>query len=216
MIKSANGVNESKPNTEAEMNPRLIVIDGKTYNSVNEMPPEVRRQYEEAMRNVSRDRMNAPTSGQVGGMTDANMNGLPDALEDLANSQGSFNTAMNSASIVVNGQTYTSIDQLPPEARAQYEQAMGALDANRNGIPDFLEGFINVPAQAGARPSVDADIAAPEHLQSRAHAQHKPKYASQTIEPESSGNWLMLLAGFVFLGVCFIASAAGVWYFFFR
>lgn len=198
------------------MNPRLIVIDGKTYNNINEMPPEVRRQYDEAMRNVSRDRMNAPAPGNVGGMADANLNGIPDALENPANMQASVNTMMNSASLVVDGQTYTSIDQLPPEARAQYEQVMGTLDANRNGIPDFLEGFINVPAQTGSRPSVDADIAAPGHLQSRAHAQHKPKYGSQTIEPESSGNWLMLLAGVVFLGLCFIASAAGIWYFFFR
>lgn len=198
------------------MNPRFIVIDGKTYNNINEMPPEVRKQYDEAMRNMNRDRMNAPASGNVDGMSDNNMNGIPDVLEGMGTMQSSMNMLMNSASIVMDGQTYNSIDQLPPEARAQYEQAMGALDANRNGVPDFLEGFINLSAQAVNRAPANSDIAAPGHLQSSSHAQHKPKYASQTIEPESSGNWLMLLAGIVFLGLCFIVSAAGVWYFFFR
>ena len=31
------------------MNPKLIVIDGKTYNSVDEMPEDIRKQYEQAM-----------------------------------------------------------------------------------------------------------------------------------------------------------------------
>ena len=30
---------------EAAMNPKLIVINGKTYNSVDEMPEDVRKQY---------------------------------------------------------------------------------------------------------------------------------------------------------------------------
>lgn len=41
--------------------------------------------------------------------------------------------------IVINGQTYSSVDEMPPEVRAQYEQAMSvALAAtNRDGILDF-------------------------------------------------------------------------------
>jgi hypothetical protein len=31
------------------MNPKLIVINGKTYNSVDEMPEDVRKQYEGAL-----------------------------------------------------------------------------------------------------------------------------------------------------------------------
>jgi hypothetical protein len=30
------------------MNPKIIVIDGKTYNSVEEMPADVRQKYEQA------------------------------------------------------------------------------------------------------------------------------------------------------------------------
>lgn len=44
--------------------------------------------------------------------------------------------------IVVNGQSYSSIDEMPPEVRAQYEQAMSlALAATeREGILDFSRG----------------------------------------------------------------------------
>jgi hypothetical protein len=51
-------------------------------------------------------------------------------------------------SITVNGQTYSSIEEMPPEVRRQYEFAMGLLaDKDGNGIPDVLEGR-DVPVQA--------------------------------------------------------------------
>lgn len=49
-------------------------------------------------------------------------------------------TALGAPSkIVINGQAYSSVDDMPPEVRAQYEQAMSvALAAtNRDGILDF-------------------------------------------------------------------------------
>ena len=47
------------------MNPKMIVIDGKTYKSVEEMPPDVRQKYERAMQSLG----------------DANGNRTPDAFE---------------------------------------------------------------------------------------------------------------------------------------
>ena len=45
--------------------------------------------------------------------------------------------------ITVNGQTYNSVEEMPPEVRQQYEKAMGMLaDKNNNGVPDVLEGSI--------------------------------------------------------------------------
>ena len=41
----------------------------------------------------------------------------------------------------------TAWQDLPPDVRARYEPAMGKLDANKNGMPDFLEGMINTPIQ---------------------------------------------------------------------
>src|SRR5688572_25963010 len=49
-------------------------------------------------------------------------------------------TALGAPSkIVINGQVYSSIDDMPPEVRAQYEQAMSVALAstNRDGILDF-------------------------------------------------------------------------------
>jgi len=47
---------------------------------------------------------------------------------------------MNSK-ITINGREYESVDQMPPEARRAYEQAMSALaDRDGNGVPDILEG----------------------------------------------------------------------------
>lgn len=43
--------------------------------------------------------------------------------------------------ITVNGQTYASVEKMPPDVRRQYELAMGLLaDKDGNGIPDILEG----------------------------------------------------------------------------
>src|SRR5256885_10670691 len=45
--------------------------------------------------------------------------------------------------ITVNGQTYKSVEEMPPDVRQQYEKAMGMMaDRNNNGIPDALEGVL--------------------------------------------------------------------------
>src|SRR5215470_10817720 len=119
------------------MNPRRIVIDGKIYNSVDEMPADVRQRYEQALSSLK----------------DQNGNGVPDILENnnrLAdnNSDGIPDIAENplgspivkaALKIMMNGREFHSIDDLPPEVRAKYEQAMSKLDTNHNGIPDILE-----------------------------------------------------------------------------
>lgn len=44
--------------------------------------------------------------------------------------------------IVFNGKEYSSLEKMPPEVRQAYDQAMAAVlaDADRNGLPDILEG----------------------------------------------------------------------------
>ena len=43
--------------------------------------------------------------------------------------------------IVINGHEYDGLDQMPPNVRQQYLQLVGSLgDADRNGVPDVLEG----------------------------------------------------------------------------
>jgi len=173
------------------MNQRLIVIDGKTYKSVNEMPEDVRRNYESAMRNL-----------------DANSNGMPDAFENMAAPQSSTANIINAAKVIVNGQIYDNLDQLPPEIRAKYEQAMGAMDANKNGIPDFVEGML------GASSNQTKNVASSFGTVNPPRSQPMP--VGPTIEPESSGGWMLALAGILLVGLCLVVAAAGVWYFFFR
>ena len=66
------------------MKPRLIVIDGKTYNSVNEMPEDVRRQYEQAMSSFKdQDSNRVPDALESNNLfADNNRNGIPDSLEN--------------------------------------------------------------------------------------------------------------------------------------
>ena len=54
---------------------------------------------------------------------------------------------VNSMKIIVDGKEFNGIENLPPEARAKYEAGMGKLDANQNGIPDFVEGMIKTTNQ---------------------------------------------------------------------
>ena len=50
---------------------------------------------------------------------------------------------MSAGTVNYQGKAYTSVDDLPPEARAKYEKAMSALaDKDGNGIPDILEGVL--------------------------------------------------------------------------
>jgi hypothetical protein len=197
------------------MNQRLIVIDGKTYTSVDEMPPDIRAKYEEAMRGLDRDRNGMPdTPDRVDPFEDKNKDGMPDAFEGLAPIQGSTPTVMSSSKILVNGQVYDSLDQLPPEVRAKYEEAMGAMDKNRNGIPDFVEGMFNMPAQTMNTAAKDA--ASNAGVPTGRPASRNPAIPTSTIEPESSGGWMLTLAGIALVGLCLVAAAAGIWYFFLR
>jgi hypothetical protein len=56
------------------------------------------------------------------------------------------------AKIVINGQEYDSVEEMPPEARAAYEQLLAAFaDADQNGMPDMVEEVLsNMPAMLGA------------------------------------------------------------------
>ena len=53
---------------------------------------------------------------------------------------------------VVNGKAYSSLDQLPPEARQALGSVSGLLgDANQNGIPDIMEQGMAASRPSGAQ-----------------------------------------------------------------
>lgn len=170
------------------MNPKLIVIDGKTYSSVNEMPEEVRRQYEQAMNTLK----------------DQDQNRTPDVFEKIPVAE----TVLSSMKIIVDGKEVNSIDDLPPDARAKYDKAMAGLDANRNGIPDFVEGMMGTSQQA-------VPVSTGFETDTTRHAPRKPMPVSPTIEPDKSNGWMLALLGAFLLFLC-AAAAVGIWYFFVR
>ena|SRR5215216_5718401 len=187
------------------MEPKLIVIDGKTYKSVNDMPEDVRRQYEQAMSTFKDQNGNrVPATFENNMLADQNRNGIPDLVENTPGEK----IVANVMKILVDGKQFNSLDDLPPEARARYEQAMGALDANRNGIPDFMEGMINTQQNAT---SVSASIGS----ESPRPISQTPLPVTPTITPDTTNGWMLALLAVLLLVVCLMA-AGGVWYFFLR
>jgi hypothetical protein len=157
-----------------------IVFNGKAYDSADEMPPDVREAYEKIM----------------GVFADKNQDGMPDVFEGLAGTRPNPNVQTNSTVIIYEGRQYASVDELPPEARLKYEQAMGKLDSNRNMIPDFLEGTspISRMTQDSAGFAFDNPLRTP------------PQPASRTIEPESTPARTVLITIGLFIVLCIFAA----------
>lgn len=186
------------------MNPKIIVIDGKSYYSVDEMPPDIRQKYEQAMKSLGDANTNQiPDAFEtMNPLADKDKNGIPDILENIAASHATVNTMK----IIVDGKEFDGLENLPPEARARYEEAMGKLDANRNGIPDFAEGMI------GAANQNMMSVASPAAEAPRRSA---PLPVSPTFTPDTSNGLMLMLAG-LFLFLLCVAGAGAVWYFFLR
>jgi len=154
-----------------------IIFNGKTYNSVEEMPAQERQAYEAIM----------------GAFADKDRDRLPDILEG-----GSVTTSivqLGSVPVFYQGRQYQNLDELPPEARARYEEAMRQLDKDGNGVPDLLEKIFGMQASA-AGTSMTTSAAPAE-----------PSFSSGSLPPSSpvmepvegaSGKfilWVMLLVG---------------------
>ncbi|MBV6452558.1 MAG: hypothetical protein MHPDNHAH_03316 [Anaerolineales bacterium] len=191
------------------MNAKTIVIDGVTYNSVDEMPPEVRRNYEEAMRGFKEMNVENFTgaANEIKNIfADKNKDGSPDIFEG--------NQAVGVAGqmkFIVGGKTYNRLDELPPEARAKYEEAMASMDKNQNGMPDFLEGMLSSSYQP-ARPVISTS---PDARSTTRHASRTPMPVTPTISPDTSNGWMLALGALFLLMVCAL-GALSVWYFFLR
>jgi hypothetical protein len=195
------------------MNPRRIVIDGTSYNSVSEMPPDVRRQYEQAMRTVRSGDTNAEpntTDNLTNLFADKNNDGIPDLIENIP----AINV-FGGTKFVVDGVEYNSVADLPPEARAKYEQAMSTLDKNQNGVPDFLEGFVKMANQPSTTAYTYGTQTPRQSQPAFASQQRKPTSSTPATAPDTSNGWMIALVGVFLLMLC-IAGAAGVWYFFLR
>jgi hypothetical protein len=182
------------------MDQKLIVIDGKTYKSVEEMPEDVRRNYEQALGNMDKDRNGIPDMLENANAFFDDKDGTPDTFE------GMTSKVITTTKVIVNGREYNSLNDLPPDVRAKFKQAMGTFDSDQNGMPDFLEGMTNAPKQT-------INVGTGFGTETPRRAQPTPVPAS--IEPDTSNGWMLALAGLFILLLC-VAGAIGVWYFFLR
>jgi len=87
-----------------------IVFNGKQYDSVDAMPPDVRKEYEVALETLRKS-------------------GGEEILSVLQRDMGVTGTHIKATvrEIVVNGTKYDSVDAMPPDVRRTYEQAMARV-----------------------------------------------------------------------------------------
>lgn len=102
-----------------------ITVNGVTYDNVASMPPDVRQVYEQAM-------ANAPE------LADRNADGIPDIVQGAGPIQ--IGTTIRKR-LVVNGQAYDDVKDLPPDVRVAYDQAMSALSA---GGPNVKKNVVSI------------------------------------------------------------------------
>jgi hypothetical protein len=87
-----------------------ITVNGVVYDSVESMPAEARRIYEQALARMPQ-------------LTDSNGNGVLGLAEGGSIPQG----ATVRKRFVVNGTSYDDVNTMPPDVRQMYELAMGAV-----------------------------------------------------------------------------------------
>lgn len=88
----------------------IIIFNGKTYNSIEDMPAAERQAYDQ----------------MSGIFLDKDGNGIPDFME------GNITMSVMNASasgFVVNGKTYTSLDEMPEDMRNKMHSAFDALSS---------------------------------------------------------------------------------------
>ncbi len=96
-----------------------IIVNGREYDSVEDLPPELRQNYERAMSLLA----------------DSNANGVPDIMEGMVSPSAPVQVqTVQTSRIVYEGREYNSPTDLPPEARRRYEQALSKLNQVAGGI----------------------------------------------------------------------------------
>jgi hypothetical protein len=115
-----------------------IVFNGREYDGVEAMPPDVRRQYDDVLRLLA-------DSGQTPGGPTA-----PDGRKRV-------NVKMTvRRRLVVNGKEYDGVEQLPPQLRAAYERATGGAGGG-GGAGDSSGPAAAPPRQVMPPPLPDDD-----------------------------------------------------------
>jgi hypothetical protein len=162
----------------------IVSFNGKTYNSLEEMPADQRAAYEQVM----------------AFMKDENNNGIPDMFEgDVI--QKMLGLAANTR-IVVNGMEVQSLEALPPEAREKYDKAMQVL--GRMGmLPKGAQEMAGTSFQSAPQISTSE----PAFARSPSIIQSAPSAISEDTGPRVGGI-LLAVVGVLFL--CALIAVAGL------
>ena len=133
---------------------------------MEEMPPDVRRAFERVS----------------GLLKDEDGDGIPDIVQR----EGSEVQVVHQATYTVNGVTYNSPAEMPADVRRVYEDMMGPLDADDDGIPDALQLGRHRPLSMSAGQSRQSP---------RAEKSHAP------LSEKKRGHWIMLLSAALLLSM---------------
>ncbi len=150
-----------------------IIFNGKTYNDINDMPADERQAYDQ----------------MSGIFLDKDGNGIPDFME------GNIAMSVMNASasgFVVNGKTYTSLDEMPEDLRRKMRSAFDAL-ANAGLVSKST--FV----QISEAKTVPASQPVPQ--------------SSPVIEEERGGNTFTIIIGSMVLCSALAAVAMALYYF---
>lgn len=99
----------------SEQRSTRIVVNGQEYHSIEEMPPDVRALYREAMRMAAEPAAPDEEAPAPAGASPP----LPD------HTRVTLNKVVTKQKFVVNGQEYASLDALPPELAEEVRRALG-------------------------------------------------------------------------------------------
>jgi len=133
----------------------MITVNGKEYNSLNDVPDEFKVIF-----------------------GDKNNNGIPDFVEGLLNTadvQKSAPLEANFSTFFYNGTQYSSIDSLPPEAKEKVQQGLAALEKSGIGIMKPKSDPINTVGTTQEAVNTGQDKI-PESLQQEAQQELRPGF----------------------------------------
>ena len=109
-----------------------LTVNGITYESVNDMPPEVRRVYDQAM-------------AKLPDLADRDGDGIPDFVQGEGRPVHGRTTVRKT--LVVNGTSYADENAMPPDVRQIYDEAMRRVSA---GGPNVTKNELKLSFQITA------------------------------------------------------------------
>jgi hypothetical protein len=109
-----------------------ITINGQTYNSIQDLPPDIRRQYEAAMQLLSKN-SGLPIDPKAGDV-------LISTTADPGHHAFKTFSTMTTSRIVINGKEYSRWEDVPFASRALFKTAFASAHMPLPPDPNSLAG----------------------------------------------------------------------------